>query len=532
MSSLITRIASRLGFVPQAEAARQVSTAAQRVAHSAAMQQRSLLAALTTHDVASWTPDGQHINALTESGLATVRARSRDAAVNNGWGRRFVGMVLRNVLGPQGMVYQSRVRASAGDLRKSLNDSLEAGHKAWGAQGVCDVTGRYTRADVDRLALRHMVVDGEAFIRFHQGRGPHGLQLQLLTADCVPIGARADLGGGIKVRQGIETNAEGKVLAYHMRGPDTAADVAAGFGSVRGLVRVPAEEVLHLFVPEFADQLRGIPWLAAGLKPMFQAADFATSGLNKARESAKRGGWLKSTADAAAGGPAPKLEHMTDGEDASGQAYQSLHDGTWEKLPYGLEAVAFDSNYPNIEYGQFIKDCVRNIASALEVSYITLGNDLESVNYSSGQLGLEDERTFWLTLQNWWRDHCSAPVLARWMPMGLLAAPELSGLSYTRLPQYLAGASWQGHRWKPLDALKHVEAQRSRIEARLSSPQREMTANGDDPDEILAEIREWATKTADLPAVPAAAGNQPAAPADPAAREALRLRLIANRHDE
>ena len=51
-----------------------------RTLHSAMQHQRNLLASLTTNDVASWQADGLHVNASTETGLATVRARSRDAA--------------------------------------------------------------------------------------------------------------------------------------------------------------------------------------------------------------------------------------------------------------------------------------------------------------------------------------------------------------------------------------------------------------------------------------------------------------------
>lgn len=533
MASLVTRIATRLGYVPadqaRADAAAAGHTATARTLHGAMQHQRNLLAALTTNDVASWQADGLHVNASTETGLATVRARSRDAALNNPFARRFLGMVSSNILGPHGIRYQSRVRTSGGTLRAGPNDALEAGWSAWCKAGVCDVTGRYTWRDVQRLALRHVAVDGEVFLRFMPGRGAHSLQVQLLPAEVVPITARADLAGGIKVRQGIEVDGLGQVLAYHVRSEDPTTStlgVAESIGGVRGLTRVPASEILHLMLPEQVGQLRGIPWMAAALKAMHQAQDFASAGLNKARESAKRGGWLKQSIDAA---PPPDL---ADGQDAAGNSYQSLHDGTWEQLPPGVEAMAFESDYPNIEYGQFIKDCTRQISSALDVAYITLGNDLEAVNYSSGQLGLEGERTMWLALQNWATDHLCDVVHRRWLAYALVAAPELQSLSFDRLEMYAAGARWQPHRWQPIDPLKTIEAQRSRIEAGLTSPQRVITEMGDDPDEIIAERREWAEKTKDLAApaaMPSPAASAPPAPATNDDRAALRLQLIASR---
>lgn len=511
MASLLTKLANRLGLHTEAQARGRELTAGRRVAAIANAQQRSLLSALTTNDVASWQPDGQHINVETEAGLSTVIARSRDAARNNPFARRFIGMVRRNLLGPHGVRLQMRLRTEAG-LKAGVNETLEAAYLAWGRKGACDVTGRYTRADLDRLALRHCIVDGCAFARFLPGRGPHGVQVQLLPVDVLARTHRADLADGARIRQGVEIDAFGAVRAYWLRGTDAAALDA--FATARNFIRVPAGEMLHLQLPDEVMQLLGVPWMQAALKPMHQAADFASSGLNKARESAKRGGFFQVHPDAA---PPPAME---DGKDADGTPFQTLQDGTWDILPHGLTAAPFESDYPNIEYGQFIKDCLRNIASALEVSYISLGNDLSDVNYSSGQLGLGDERTLWLELQQWFVAHWTQPIFERWLGHALVAAPELGSLSFARIDAYKAAARWQLHVWQPLDPLKTIEAQRSRLEGGITSPQRVMAENGDDPDEVLAERQEWAAK------VKAAGLAEPVDPATAAASKARRLQLI------
>ncbi len=539
MSSLWTRIASRLGYMPQAAAARAAEraadqaaiAAARRVSVAADQQQRSLIAALTTPDVHSWQTDGLHINASTAAGLAVVRARSRDAAWNNGYARRFLGMVRSNVLGPSGVRYQARLRSSDGKaMRKDENDRLEAARKAWCRRGVCDVTGRYTWRAIERLALRAVAADGESFLRFFPGKGPHGFQVQLLPADAVPLQHNVDLGNGVKVRQGIEVDATGRVLAYHLRTDDTTADSVGTVFSTAGmrLVRVPADDVLHLMLPEEVGQLRGVPWMATALKRMYQAADFASSGLNKARESAKRGGWITEDPNGPAP-PDPKV--LTDGDSGDGTPpYATLHDGTWEKLPAGLKPEAFANEYPNIEYGAFIADCVHDMAGALDVAYFTLGNDLEAVNYSGGQLGLEGERTMWRGLQQWFIEEFVDVVDRQRLRYALLAVPVLATLKYDRLQEYADAAGWQPHVWQPLDAEKTIKAQRSRIDARLTSPQRVIAESGEDPDEIVAELLEWEFKTKDLPPMPlASGGTTPKNDDDTAPAKAARMRLIASR---
>lgn len=542
MPSLINRIATRLGFTPTrvalASAQAAAAAASGRVAHHAAAQHRTLLAALTTPDVASWQEDGAHINTETAAGLAVVRARSRGAARNNEHARRFLGMVRSNVLGPMGVRYQSRLRTASGTLRQADNDKLEAGWQASAQAGWWDITGRYTRRNFDRIGLRSVAVDGEIFIRLRPGRGPHGVQFQLLTADSVPLTTSVDLGGGRRVRQGVEFDADGRVLAYHTRTDDATLDIVGVLGTSGShrLARVPADEMLHIFLADEPGQLRGVPWMQAALKRMVQASDFASAGLNKARESAKRGGFIQPDKDSVVDGEEnPAVVDTADG--SGGTAYTTLQDGTWEKLLPGETAQSFESDYPNIEYGQFIKDCVRGIAAALDCAYFTLGNDLEAVNYSSGQLGMEGERAMWLGLQEWWVDAVTKPMHRIWLKYALVAAPELQGLAFDRLDLYAAAARWQPHRWQPLDPLKTTEAQRSRIEARLTSPQRVIAEGGDDPDEIVAELMEWQEKTSGLKALAPSPGGQPQpqqdqATQDAAARQAMRLRLIANRSDE
>lgn len=524
MASWFVRLANRIGLSTEAQARGRERVAVQRTAVAMSGHQRSLLAALTTNDVASWQSDGQPINNILSANLPAVIARSRDASHNNPFARRFLGLVRRNVLGPKGVRLQMRMRTEAG-LKTGVNGTLEAAYAAWGRSGACDVTGRFTRLALDRLALRHCVVDGTVFCRFLPGRGPHGLQVQLLPIDVLAIQHRADLADGARIRLGVETDAFGAIRAYWFKGgPDAAEGLGFSLATSRNFVRVPASELLALSLPDEVTQLLGVPWMQAGLKPMHQAADFAAAGLNKARESAKRGGFFETDPEAA---PTPPLHDGVDGEAGTATAtpYQTLQDGTWDVLPAGLKATPFESDYPNIEYGQFIKDCLRNIASALEVSYISLGNDLSDVNYSSGQLGLGDERTLWQELQEWFVTHWCQPIFEQWLKHALVAAPELQGLSFARIEAYAAAASWQRQVWQPLDPLKTVEAQRSRLEARLTSPQRVMAENGDDPDDVLAEWAEWQAKlaTAGLPDVTA-----PNAPADAAAAaaKARRLQLI------
>ncbi|EPP2914045.1 TPA: phage portal protein, partial [Pseudomonas aeruginosa] len=115
------------------------------------------------------------------------------------------------------------------------------------------------------LAARMVEESGECFIRLRPRRPEDDLavplQLQLLPAEFVPVEKNEVARNGNLIRAGIEFNALGKRVAYWMyrRHPGDSAVMAAGYNQ---LVRVPASEVLHVFEPLEAGQLRGVPRLS------------------------------------------------------------------------------------------------------------------------------------------------------------------------------------------------------------------------------------------------------------------------------
>ena len=89
--------------------------------------------------------------------------------------------------------------------------------------------------------------------------------------------------------------------------------------------------------------------------------------------------------------------------------------GTYDTLPEGTRFEAHQSNYPNVIYGEYVKACVRGWSAGQGMSYPTLGNDLEAVNYSSARVGIIDEREMYRVDQAWLITHLHKPVHARWL---------------------------------------------------------------------------------------------------------------------
>jgi capsid protein len=72
---------------------------------------------------------------------------------------------------------------------------------------------------------------------------------------------------------------------------------------------MPADEIIHVFVPEFAEQVRGVPWMYAALLNLVHLGAFEEAAVIAARIGAANMGFIespdggKTLADMAAPGP-------------------------------------------------------------------------------------------------------------------------------------------------------------------------------------------------------------------------------------
>ena len=75
------------------------------------------------------------------------------------------------------------------------------------------------------------------------------------------------------------------------------------------------------------------------------------------------------------------------------------------------------------------------------------------------------------------------------METGLYAylAASTPGLQVSRLPDYLAAATWQARRWQGIDPVKEASADEKNLQNGLTSRSRIIMSRGEDPDEIAAE---------------------------------------------
>ncbi|MDO9596729.1 MAG: phage portal protein [Azoarcus sp.] len=483
-----------------------IQTAGER-AHNRYLQemrtaQRSFETAETPAWTESWPSHAAPINDDLARQLPTLWARSCGLARNNEWAQRYLIELDDNVLGPAGMQLQmrltQRVRGGADPVPdKAANDLLEAAWAKWG-DSDCEASG-LPWFEVETLALNTLARKGELLYRILPGAGPMRFQIQLLDPVLIDVSLNR-IWGGNRIRMGKEIDDAGKPVAFWLQMAKTG-DGPADYITVGRHMRVPAAEIRHHYLVEEVGQLRGIPWLTVGARRLWMLHDFEEAAAVASSNAAKRQGFFFSpTGEAPAGFADTMISSVLDAAKAAGKVlspdeiqaltaaaekYATTVPGQFDTLPQGYQFQPFESKWPTISSESYVKQQVRGWAAARGMSYVSIGNDLEAVNYSSAQVGILGEREHHKKTQTRLRNWLHREVFAAALPYLVLATP---GLSASRLPEYLAAASWQPRRWAPLDPIKAANAAEIRLRLKLTSRRRLALEAGEDPDEIAAEV--------------------------------------------
>ena len=449
---------------------------------AARMFQRMFDAGSSDRLTQSWTSMPMTADDVIRRNLRVLVARCREQAANNGYARKFIGMCHQNIVGPRGLLLQAKAMDSNGKPDLTANSAIEKAFEQWAAAEHCDVTGQQSWRSIQNSCVVSAAKDGEFMLQLVYGKdaGEWGFALQMLDPQRCPVDFdQSPLSTGGFIRHGIEYNRYGRPVAYYFTTTnELESDYCYGG---RNYVKVPAEQIIHGFVPEMVGQKRGLPWMATGLWRLKMLEEFEKAALVNARVSAAKGGFFQWQQ-----GAGPEVE-----EDQ--ELYMDGELGGFYELPEGVEFKAWNPDYPTGEFAAFHKCLLRGISSGWKVAYNSLANDLEGVNFSSIRQGALDEREHWKELQEWLIESLASRVFKAWLPVALLNRKIITAtgavLPPRKLDKYLQ-ASWQARRWQWIDPKADTLAATTSMGSLLASPSQIIRDQGRDPETVWREIAE------------------------------------------
>lgn len=439
-----------------------------------ATETRQFAASKNGRLVGDWTTQNNSANQEVKMSLRVLRARSRQLSRDDDYMIGFLKKAEANIIGEHGIKLQVDARNADRTKQEALNQKIETEFKLWSRKRFCDVTEQSGLRDMQALALRTLITDGEFLIRYvFDPTSIYGLRLQMLDVDWLDEDYNdPKLPNGNRVVMSVELDHYDKPVAYyftHPRWHNIQIPNTPVIPNTHQRIRIPADQICHRFPKWRVGQNRGIPFAHGAMMRINMLGGYEEAELVNQRIAAANMAFVSPPVNE---GQAPVTE--SDSQPIPTEVVP----GQIAELPAGYTVHEFDPNPPND--GTFSKRMLRAIAVSLGISYSTLTSDLESVNYSSIRAGTIEERAVWKIMQGWLAEHLLQDIYEKWLLFNSRLVPT------TKLPQVMYPI-WRGRGFDWVDPSKDTTADIDAINRGIKTMTEVIAERGGDFEETMEQ---------------------------------------------
>lgn len=424
---------------------------------------------------------GDADSAIRDS-LKVLRDRCRHMERNNEYFARYLRLMQDNVVGAEGIKLQSKAVNLNGSPDNNANARIERAWKAFCKMGVPTVDGKRSMVDLIGHVARAVPRDGEVILRKVRSREyRYGLALQIIEPDRLDETLNRDAAGGNPIIMGVELDRETRaVAAYHVLRDHPGAQNWATASRGGKHIRIPADEIIHVYAPDRAEQTRGAPWASNTIASLKMLAGYREAELVAARVAASKMGFFTSQAGDGYSG---------DGfEDDTGAPIMNAEPGTFHQLAEGVTFQSFDPSHPTTAYAEFEKAILRGVASGMQIGYTSLTGDLESVSYSSLRQGALADRDYYKSVQVFLAEHLMTPIYEWWLQHALDFGLLPFGATPDKFEKFTANVIWQPRGFPWVDPMKEMQANVLALQNGLTSHSDILAMTGTDAADLYQQI--------------------------------------------
>ncbi len=401
----------------------------------------------------------------TLAAAAPLRRRARDAYANNPHARAAVEAWVTALVGTGARATPTHADEAA---RVAITTALERWSDTADINGLSDWYG--LQAEIARA----MVIDGEALLTMVET--PEGLKLRLLPAEMLADAETRDLASGNQIVGGVEFDTYGRRVAYWIY-PDLPS---AAWVTMSAPQRIDAADVIHLFRPLGAGQVRGVSWLAPVLLKLGEIDQLSDALLVGFKTGAMFAGFLENQGDMSGDNP-------FDGEQSGSVMVDGLEPGTIKVLPAGYK-MTFATPQQAQQAPDFLSAELRAVAVGMGVPAHLVSGDLSKANYGSLRADLVAFRQRYEQVQY----GTLAPVLLRRVHAravtSLVLAGEIDAAGFEADPRAWTAAEFLFPSAPWIDPAKDAAAYRELIDAGLMSRRQAVAERGWSIEALDAEI--------------------------------------------
>lgn len=426
--------------------------------------------------------DNRSPDMIVGAGAKETRSYARHLERNHDMARGALRVLVRNIVGPNGITIEPMPRTTDGKVDNDFADQIMRVIRAWSR--APEVTRQLDFPMSQRMACRAWLRDGEQFTQTIPGFVPgltHGTPLpfsiELLESDLVPLDWD-DLGRNI--RQGIQCNAWGAPTFYHVyRGHPLDSFALNG----NDLKQVPADRMLHLALRDRLHQRRGVTLFCAVVNRLEDAKEISDYEI----AAAKIAGALTAviSRDPAMAGSDPLVAGQTSGQ---GRDLMRLEPGMiYDGAQPGEEITVVDSKRPNSGVAPFLDWNGRMVAAGLDVSASSITRNYDG-SYSSQRQELVETDGSYRILRGEFVGFHVRPIYERALETALAAG--ILRLPARLDPYTLFDADFRGPPMPWIQPVQEANAELINVRAGFKSMTQVIRERGGDPWATLDQLEE------------------------------------------
>lgn len=408
---------------------------------------------------------------ITAGGLhgqaAVIGARATHFAINTAVGARIVESLVANIVG-------DGIKPRSEHPEKATRVALQEAFKGWCDEA--DADGRRDFYGLQQDAARDMVTFGE-YVFIILSEPQTGMpQLRRLHPDQLDRSlTRLTHDRAGTIIQGVEFDADGRVIAYHIRqsaSNDPFMQLAAA------PIRYPASMVLHGFRPLVPGQVRGISWLTPVLLTANDHDRLTDAIIMRSKVAAMHAGFIRDAQGA--GSP-------YSGETTGPTEEVAFEPGALVHLPPGKD-IEFATLPDQSGAVDLLRSIMRQIAAGAGVTYEMASGDYSQVNYSSERSAQLQFRRFASGVQF----HQLVFPFCRPAWRRLVAYQAFRGIipatRYAVAPKPYEAAKWLPPAWDWVDPEKDAKAAETEVRNHFKSRAEVIAERGYDIEDVDAEF--------------------------------------------
>lgn len=398
---------------------------------------------------------------------------------------------------------------------KAWNKKTQREFDLWAKSKHCDSTKINNFYEMQQISCISWLMNGDAvvLIKYSDAESafmPYGLRLHLIESDkvCNPYSGgsyvnlqQTDKTTHNRIYNGVEIDADGAVVAYHICGtyPDSLLQAQKKWVRVKAFgEKTGFPNVLMIFESERAEQYRGVPYLSPVIESLKQLTRYSEAEIMAA---VINGFFTVFVTTEKNPSELPFTGFDTDDavESADGKTY-GMGPGMINILAPGEDIKMADPSHPNGNFDAFTTAYAKYIGAALEIPHELLLKHFGS-SYSASKAALEEAWKAFRMKRTWLVNDFCQPVYEMWLveaiAKGRIKAPGF--FLDPAIREAWCKCAWNGPSQGMLDPLKEVNAATKRVRLGISTREIEtMEMSGGNFDDNAEQLKREAEKMGEI----------------------------------